>query len=350
MMSEIVRRPSEQCSPKTSPRGNRSPVVIPRQDSTGTLKTTISLGKTPAIVHSGPFYLMKELPPPSELTGSTNLLQYHNLEHSFNKFCGRKIKDQLSAFLPNLPGNIDIPGSQDDSSLRKMIERPPITSIEIVPLNKQQLDSAFRLHVGPVPDQYRFMSQTVQRKKHKHKKSHKNRSGPNGPCDSPIGGPNDHHSSHLLSDSNINSDLLSSLSSNRDSHEMMMKKHKKQKRHDDEKEQRRKKKKDKKKKKRHSPDSPPYDPNTSLLPIDDSPMMSSSVPSSVMIGGGPGTPSNPTSNNGLNSTSSNHQSSNTSIIAPQPPTSSSSITTMQHSSSSSLNNNINGSSSGRPLL
>lgn len=166
-MSDIVRR-SEQCSPKTSPRGNRSPVVVPRQDSTGTLKTTISLGKTPAIVHSGPFYLMKELPrefflkfvvffysssiftAPSELTGGTNLIQYHNLEHSFNKFCGRKIKDQLSSFLPNLPGNIDVPASQDDSSLRKIIERPPITSIEIVPLNKQQLDSAFRLHVGPV--------------------------------------------------------------------------------------------------------------------------------------------------------------------------------------------------------
>lgn len=288
---------------------------------------------------------------PSELTGSTNLLQYHNLEHSFNKFCGRKIKDQLSAFLPNLPGNIDIPGSQDDSSLRKMIERPPITSIEIVPLNKQQLDSAFRLHVGPVPDQYRFMSQTVQRKKHKHKKSHKNRSGPNGSGDSPIGGPNDHHSSHLLSDSNINSDLLSSLSSNRDrdSHEMMMKKHKKQRRHDDEKEQRRKKKKDKKKKKRHSPDSPPYDPSQSLLPIDDSPMMSSSV---MIGGGGPGTPLNPTGNNGLTSTSSsNHPAS---ITGPQP-SSSSSINPMQHSNSSSssslLNNNINGSSSsGRPLL
>lgn len=61
MMSDLVRRPSDQCSPKTSPRGNRSPVV-PRQDSSGTLKTTISLGKTPVIVHSGPFYLMKELP------------------------------------------------------------------------------------------------------------------------------------------------------------------------------------------------------------------------------------------------------------------------------------------------
>lgn len=61
-MADVGRRP-ESYSPKSSPRGSRSPVV-PRQDSTGTLKTTISLGKTPAIVHSGPFYLMKE--PPSK--------------------------------------------------------------------------------------------------------------------------------------------------------------------------------------------------------------------------------------------------------------------------------------------
>jgi len=54
-------------SPKSSPRGARSPVVS-RQDSTGTLKTTISLGKNPSIVHSGPFYLMKE--PPCKSTGA----------------------------------------------------------------------------------------------------------------------------------------------------------------------------------------------------------------------------------------------------------------------------------------
>lgn len=48
-------------SPKSSPRGARSPVVS-RQDSTGTLKTTISLGKNPSIVNCGPFYLMKEPP------------------------------------------------------------------------------------------------------------------------------------------------------------------------------------------------------------------------------------------------------------------------------------------------
>lgn len=60
MMSDQFRK-VEPYSPKSSPRGARSPVVS-RQDSSGTLKTTISLGKNPAIVHSGPFYLMKEPP------------------------------------------------------------------------------------------------------------------------------------------------------------------------------------------------------------------------------------------------------------------------------------------------
>lgn len=60
-MGDQFRTKVEQYSPKSSPRGARSPVVS-RQDSTGTLKTTISLGKNPSIVHSGPFYLMKEPP------------------------------------------------------------------------------------------------------------------------------------------------------------------------------------------------------------------------------------------------------------------------------------------------
>lgn len=46
----------------------------------------------------------------SELTGSTNLMAYHGLEHSYSKFSGKKVKEQLSSFLPNLPGVIDGPG------------------------------------------------------------------------------------------------------------------------------------------------------------------------------------------------------------------------------------------------
>lgn len=61
MMHVDQFRKMETYSPKSSPRGGRSPIVS-RQDSSGTLKTTISLGKNPSIVHSGPFYLMKEPP------------------------------------------------------------------------------------------------------------------------------------------------------------------------------------------------------------------------------------------------------------------------------------------------
>ena len=53
---------SSSFSPKSSPRGSRSPMattMMSRNDSTGTLKMTISAGKHPAVVHSGPFYLMK---------------------------------------------------------------------------------------------------------------------------------------------------------------------------------------------------------------------------------------------------------------------------------------------------
>ena len=85
----------------------------------------------------------------NELTGATNLMAYYNLEHSYNKFSGKKFKDSLSSFLPNLPGLIDTPGSADNSSLRSVIDKPPIGGKELVFLNNQQL-TGFRLHPGPV--------------------------------------------------------------------------------------------------------------------------------------------------------------------------------------------------------
>ncbi|XP_029155956.1 mediator of RNA polymerase II transcription subunit 19 [Nylanderia fulva] len=221
-------RKVEQYSPKSSPRGARSPVVS-RQDSTGTLKTTISLGKNPSIVHSGPFYLMKEPPGESELTGATNLMAYYGLEHSYSKFSGKKLKEQLSSFLPNLPGIIDKPGHHDNSSLRSVIEKPPICGKELLPLTSVQL-AGFRLHPGPLPEQYRYVNQAPQRKhKNKHKK-HKHKPG------------------EVLSGQEVaTTDVGGS-----DTHE---KKHKKQKRHDEEKEARKKRKKEKKRKKqKHSPE------------------------------------------------------------------------------------------------
>lgn len=55
MHQDQFRKVESSYSPKSSP-------IVARQDSSGTLKTTISLGKNPSIVHSGPFYLMKEPP------------------------------------------------------------------------------------------------------------------------------------------------------------------------------------------------------------------------------------------------------------------------------------------------
>ncbi|XP_023018483.1 mediator complex subunit 19 [Leptinotarsa decemlineata] len=222
MMGDQFRK-VEQYSPKSSPRGGRSPVVS-RQDSSGTLKTTILLGKNPSIVPSGPFYLMKEPPGESELTGATNLMTYYGLEHSYSKFSGKKLKEQLSSFLPTLPGVIDSPGQQDNSSLRSVIEKPPIGGKELLPLSNVQLDG-FRLHPGPLPEQYRYANATpIKKHKNKHKK-HK------------------HKESGLPSQETTVSDT------NSETHE---KKHKKQKRHDEEKRKRKKEKK--RKKQKHSPE------------------------------------------------------------------------------------------------
>nr|CAG4643497.1 EOG090X0DK3 [Ilyocryptus agilis] len=241
-VADSLRR-FEPNSPRSSPRGNRSPVV-PRQDSTGTLKTTISLGKTPTIVHTGPFYLHKELPVDADLTGATNLMAHYNLEHSYNKFSGKKFKDSLSSFLPGLPGLIDTPGSVDNSSLRSLIEKPPIGGKELAYLNASQL-AGFRLHPGPLPEQYQTSALAPQRKKQKHKKHKKSNEVPvqeSGAVGSAVGAPGPIGS------------VGEGAGSGGESYEKT--KHKKQKRHEDEKDRKKKKKEKKKKKQKHSPEHP----------------------------------------------------------------------------------------------
>ncbi|KAL7639997.1 UNVERIFIED_CONTAM: hypothetical protein RMT77_009411 [Armadillidium vulgare] len=218
---------SSSFSPKSSPRGSRSPMAntsMPRNDTTGTLKMTISAGKHPAVVHSGPFYLMKDPALESELTGATNLMAHYGLEHAYNKFTGKKVRDSLSSFLPTLPGIIDTPAHLTNSSLRSLIEKPPVFK-ELTPLNHHQL-AAFRLHPGPLPEQYRFMNQPPGQRKHKKHKKQKNRPGETPTQDGGVEGVDIHEKKH------------------------------KKKKNDDEKERRRKKKEKKKKKQRHSPEHP----------------------------------------------------------------------------------------------
>ncbi|XP_030745019.1 mediator of RNA polymerase II transcription subunit 19-like [Sitophilus oryzae] len=224
MMGDQFRK-VEQYSPKSSPRGARSPVVS-RQDSSGTLKTTILLGKNPSIVPSGPFYLLKEPPGESGITGATNLMAYYGLEHSYSKFSGKKLKEQLSSFLPTLPGVIDSPGQSDNSSLRSVIEKPPVGGKDLLPLSSAQLEG-FRLHPGPLPEQYRYANATpIKKHKNKHKK-HKHKEGGPPSTETPI------------------------TDAGGDTHE---KKHKKQKRHDEDKERKKRKKEKKRKKQKHSPE------------------------------------------------------------------------------------------------
>ncbi|XP_068181146.1 mediator of RNA polymerase II transcription subunit 19-A isoform X1 [Antennarius striatus] len=167
-----------------------------------------------------PFYLLRELPVGNELTGNTNLITHYNLEHAYNKFCGKKVKEKLSNFLPELPGMIDCQGTQDGSSLRSLIDKPPVCGNSFSPLTGALL-TGFRLHTGPLPEQYRLMHIQPPKKKSKHKHKHHR--------------PQDPLPQETPSDSDP--------------------KKKKKKRDDDP--DRKKKKKDKKKKKnRHSPDHP----------------------------------------------------------------------------------------------
>jgi len=150
------------------------------------------------------------------------LMASKNLEHSFTKLASKKMKDHLSSFLPMLPGVVDTPGSQDNSSLRGLIEKPPVGGKELTLLNQLQL-TGFRLHPGPLPEQYRAVLNQVQGKDKGGKKAKKRKHrGSETPAQNEEG---------------------------RSEEDRERKRERKHKKHDRESEERRKKKKEKKKKK-----------------------------------------------------------------------------------------------------
>ncbi|KFD63046.1 hypothetical protein M514_11716, partial [Trichuris suis] len=112
-----------------------------------------------------------------------NLLSYYGLDHAWNKFCNnKKLKEELSAFMPNLPGNIDAAGHKDGSSLRQLIEKPPICGKEILPLGSAET-VGFRLLPGSIPEEYRTWSvgPSNAADKKKRKRKHENILGEEGP-------------------------------------------------------------------------------------------------------------------------------------------------------------------------
>jgi len=205
----------ESFSPKNSPqRGSRSP-SIGSTDQQGMLKVKLQIHPPKPL----PFYLMRpENITASDVTGATNLMASKNLEHHFAKLASKKMKDNLSSFLPHLPGLIDTPGSDDNSSLRGLIEKPPVGGKEILILNSIQLNG-FRLHPGPLPEQYRAVLNQVHSKDKKKAKKRKFRGS-----DTPA-------------------------HEERSEDDRERKRERKHKKHDKESEERRKKKKEKKKKK-----------------------------------------------------------------------------------------------------
>merc|ERR1711909_123939 len=167
------------------PPGSRSPSVGAPMSDTGNmpgmsnpLKVSIALGQKPAIIQKGPFYLMKPEPiVMSEVTGATNLMASKNLEHAFQKLASKKMKDSLSSFLPGLPGIVDTPGSQDNSSLRSLIEKPPVGGKELVSLNqvqaKEKKKHKKKKHRGsetPAHEDGRTDEEREKRREKKHKK------------------------------------------------------------------------------------------------------------------------------------------------------------------------------------
>ncbi|NXI23095.1 MED19 polymerase, partial [Sterrhoptilus dennistouni] len=185
----------------------------------------------------------------TELTGSTNLITHYNLEHAYNKFCGKKVKEKLSNFLPDLPGMIDLPGSHDSSSLRSLIEKPPICGSSFTPLTVGGAQPGLTSPFSPqLPEQCRLMHIQPPKKKNKHKHKQSRTQDPvppgKGCCSRPplplqhwqnIGSSGASASPETPSDSD----------------------HKKKKKKKEEDPERKRKKKEKKKKKnRHSPEHP----------------------------------------------------------------------------------------------
>uniref|UniRef100_A0A5K3EQY9 Mediator of RNA polymerase II transcription subunit 19 n=1 Tax=Mesocestoides corti TaxID=53468 RepID=A0A5K3EQY9_MESCO len=116
----------------------------------------VGSGHNRSVAQCEPFYLLDSdwATPDAPLTGAKNLIEHYGLKTAYQKFFRGNLKDELSGFLPNLSGNVNMPASVDDSGLTGLIERPPIRGKELTPFPASQLDAAVRLHHGPLPKEY----------------------------------------------------------------------------------------------------------------------------------------------------------------------------------------------------
>ncbi|KAF5394233.1 Mediator of RNA polymerase II transcription subunit 19 [Paragonimus heterotremus] len=113
----------------SSPRSSASTLVNPTGATTQPNSTGSSMwinklkivgsGQNWAVAPCEPFYLMGTEPPAPDaaLTGAKNLIEHYGLGNAYQKFCSKPLREELSAFLPHLSGNVDVPASADGSGL-----------------------------------------------------------------------------------------------------------------------------------------------------------------------------------------------------------------------------------------
>ncbi|CCD72411.1 Mediator of RNA polymerase II transcription subunit 19 [Caenorhabditis elegans] len=104
-----------------------------------------------------PFYTLKALLPPySEIQGNHDLLMSYELGPVEGGFSGsRRVKEKISSFLPHIIGEFHLDATKEASSLRALIEKPPIHK-EISNLTSSSMQG-FKLSAGPVDERYRHL-------------------------------------------------------------------------------------------------------------------------------------------------------------------------------------------------
>lgn len=110
-------------------------------------------------------------PTTEEDVGNKSRVSLNDLEHSFKDFGSQQIKDSLSSFLPNVPGEFD---RMPDTMLRQLLEQRTIGGKDFAPLSGQAL-LGFRLLPGPLPEMYRMDPPLAESKPHHKKRKHKHK-------------------------------------------------------------------------------------------------------------------------------------------------------------------------------
>ena len=104
------------------------------------------------------FSLISIEPPSEGDVGSSNRVSPNDLKDSFKDLDSQQIKDSLSSFLPQVPGEFDrVP----DTMLRQLLEQRTIGGKDFSPLSGQAL-LGFRLLPGPVSCVFEKLSLLMQ--------------------------------------------------------------------------------------------------------------------------------------------------------------------------------------------